>query len=515
MTDRSLGAPLARRIEASLRRLADPARAVGAKAYLKSDLDFIGVTTPEFRRAIKGELAAPPPLDRQALLATVEALWGPAVFELKAAAVELLEMNGALLEARDLALVERLLRGSRTWALVDNLAAHVVGGLVERFPSLGRTLDRWAKDDDFWVRRAAMLALLLPLRRGDGDFARFARYADAMLDEREFFIRKAIGWVLREVSKKWPALVVDWLLPRARRASGVTMREALRWLPPSDRERLLAARGEAPRRRRGGAVLVLVLLALAAGTGMADPAAPAPAIPSPSPSVQIAAGDAALGRLDLAAALTAYRAAVAGAPSSYEAAWRLARALTDEATLATDKEAQKKLCVEAEAYSRQAVNLEPNDAKGHDYLAIALGKLALFEGGRRKVDLSKEVKAEADRALALDPNDDLALHVLAIWNRELVELPWLLRQAAHVLYGRLPQGSLEDAIRDLEHASKLHPDVIPHHVELGITLEAAQRWSEAEAELEKALTLPTGWVTDDYYRGLARTHLAKVRAHLG
>lgn len=241
------GSELARRIEAALGRQADAARAEGAKRYLKSDLDFIGVTTPEFRRAIKVELAASAPLDRPTLLAVVAALWAPPVFELKAAAVELLDMKGTLLDAADLALVERLLRESRTWALVDNLAAHVAGGLVERFPLLGKTLDRWATDGDFWVRRAAMLALLLPLRRGGGEFKRFARYADAMLDEKEFFIRKAIGWVLREVSKKRPALVVEWLAPRVRRASGVTMREALRYLPAPDREALLVARGASGR----------------------------------------------------------------------------------------------------------------------------------------------------------------------------------------------------------------------------------------------------------------------------
>jgi len=62
-------------------------------------------------------------------------------------------------------------------------------------------LDRCC-DDDFWLRRSAMLGLLRPLRAGGGDFERFARYADAMLEEKEFFVRKAIGWVLREVAKR-------------------------------------------------------------------------------------------------------------------------------------------------------------------------------------------------------------------------------------------------------------------------------------------------------------------------
>jgi len=222
---------LAVRIEAALRAHADPVRARGARAYLKSEWEFIGVTAPVFRRAIKAELVATPLGDRKTLLATVLALWAHDVFELRAAAVELLDMHGALLLPTDLTLVERLIRESHTWALVDGLAAHVAGSIVERHPARARTLDRWARDRDFWLRRSAMLALLVPLRRGGGDFERFARYADAMLEEREFFVRKAIGWVLREVSKKRPALVSDWIAPRLHRASGVTRREALKYLP--------------------------------------------------------------------------------------------------------------------------------------------------------------------------------------------------------------------------------------------------------------------------------------------
>ena len=117
----------------------------------------------------------------------------------------------------------------------------LAGGLVGRFPELTSTLDRWAMDGDFWVRRSAMLALLIPLRQGEGDFDRFGRYADGMLEEKEFFIRKAIGWVLREVSKKRPELVFDWIAPRTHRASGVTMREAVKYLPSARREGLMSA----------------------------------------------------------------------------------------------------------------------------------------------------------------------------------------------------------------------------------------------------------------------------------
>ena len=80
----------------------------------------------------------------------------------------------------------------------------MVGFLAQRCPQLGVVLDRWAIDDDFWIRRSALLALLGGLRGGEGDFARFARYADAMLADKQFFVQKAIGWVLREPRRSDP-----------------------------------------------------------------------------------------------------------------------------------------------------------------------------------------------------------------------------------------------------------------------------------------------------------------------
>lgn len=220
---------LAERIESEIRTLGTPERAAGSKRYLRSDLDFVGATLPDIRCVVKETLRANE-LDREGLLALVDFLWVKPVFERRTAAQILLEERVTLLRADDIMLLERLLRESKTWALVDGLAVNVVGPLVERFESLNATLDLWAADEDFWIRRSALLALLGPLRRGEGDFDRFARYADDLLEEKEFFIRKAIGWILRETSKKRPELVYHWLKPRTNRASGVTMREAVKYL---------------------------------------------------------------------------------------------------------------------------------------------------------------------------------------------------------------------------------------------------------------------------------------------
>ncbi len=232
---------VADQLERQLAAVGTPERAVGEKRYLKSDLTFLGATVWQIRAEVKAAARSAPELDHDGLLALVEALWSRPVFERRMAATVLLELRSDLLTAGDLPLLERLLRESHTWALVDGLAADVVGAILAADPDgTAAVLDRWATDDDFWIRRTALLAWLRPLRHG-APLDRFLGYADAMLDEKEFFIRKAIGWVLREVGKRRPAEVSAWLAPRTGRVSGVTVREAVKYLPDGDRERLMAA----------------------------------------------------------------------------------------------------------------------------------------------------------------------------------------------------------------------------------------------------------------------------------
>ena len=226
-------------LEGRLRALGSPDRAVNEKRYLKSDLDFLGVPAPVMRRLVKAWLKEHPDLDRESLLRLVRGLWRRRLHELRACGVLLLQERVWTLEDEDLELLEWMLRRSKTWAYVDAIAVHVAGPLVERSPGLARTLDRWASDEDFWVRRSAMLALLKPLRRGEGDWDRFVRFADSMLEEAEFFIRKAIGWVLREVAKKKPDRVHQFVSARIDRMSGVTLREAVKYLPLEDKEALM------------------------------------------------------------------------------------------------------------------------------------------------------------------------------------------------------------------------------------------------------------------------------------
>jgi 3-methyladenine DNA glycosylase AlkD len=232
-----IGAVVAR-LDRDLASAGTPERAESERRYLKSELRHYGVGLPTIRRLAKTAAAG---LDHDSLVSLASALWSEPVHERRMLAATLLEDRSDLLEPSDLPVLESFIRQSRTWALVDTLAPSVTGPLFDRHPELEPALDHWSRDPDVWIRRSALLVHLRPLRAGAGDFERFGRYADAMLEEKEFFVRKAIGWVLRDTGRRRPELVYAWVAPRTHRMSGVTIREAVKRLPEPDRERLMAA----------------------------------------------------------------------------------------------------------------------------------------------------------------------------------------------------------------------------------------------------------------------------------
>jgi 3-methyladenine DNA glycosylase AlkD len=226
-----------RYFHAQLRPLGDPARAAAEQAYMKTTLRFHGVRVPTLRR-VCADYCAENEIDAPLLRAIVDALFATDWFDLRTLAIALLERKRALLVAGDERWLVELVRKGACWGHVDYIATQVIDPLVARHPRLLAKTRAWAKDEDFWVRRTALLAQLGPLRRGAGDFALFAAIAAPMLEEKEFFIRKAIGWVLREVSKKRPALVRDFLREHGARASGLTRREGTKYLPAAMQKEL-------------------------------------------------------------------------------------------------------------------------------------------------------------------------------------------------------------------------------------------------------------------------------------
>jgi tetratricopeptide (TPR) repeat protein len=225
----------------------------------------------------------------------------------------------------------------------------------------------------------------------------------------------------------------------------------------------------------------------------------------------LAAGDSAYGRGDFAAASAAYEAARQAPPGAYPALWRLARIESEHGEDATG-DAQKKLFARAVEHARGAVHAAPDSALGHVWLAVALGRQALHEGPKTQLSLSRDIKSEVDRALAIDPASGRAWHVLALWNRKLASLNFLERAAANTVLGGVPKGaSMDNAVRDLEKAIALEPAYVNHHLELGRTFVQLKRWPDARKELEAAIALPpTSNPRDEKYQAEARALLARV-----
>ena len=156
----------------------------------------------------------------------------------------------------------------------------------------------------------------------------------------------------------------------------------------------------------------------------------------------------------------------------------------------------------------------PDDDNAHLELAITAGSVALMEGVKKKVRLSRKVKDEALKALELIPENDAAHHVLARWHREVANLSRVLKMFAKVLYGGLPSASNEKAVEHFNKAIEIDDTFINHHLELGMTYERRKQWALAKAEYEKVLQLPVSDSEDEDHKAIATELLAKVAKKL-
>lgn len=209
----------ASQVENRLRPLADPARAVPMAAYMKGHFPFLGIATPVRRQAthplIRDFKSAPVP--------EAEALWALPEREFQYVAVDLLRRKPALLNAEDFPALIALVERKSWWDTVDGLAV-VIGNLVRRNPSLVGPMDELLVSPKLWLRRVALLHQLEWKR--DTHQERLFAYCLQCADERDFFIRKAIGWALRQYARCAPEAVGRFLAENRNRLSTLSVREA-------------------------------------------------------------------------------------------------------------------------------------------------------------------------------------------------------------------------------------------------------------------------------------------------
>lgn len=221
-------------------------------------------------------------------------------------------------------------------------------------------------------------------------------------------------------------------------------------------------------------------------------------------------GNAAYAAFDNESALESYQQALRLDEQNFEALWKTARALTDIGK-ALGGDAEKEKYIEADKVARKCIELHANEAEAHFVLALAIGRLALFEGGKKKIELSKEVEIEAKKALELNPQHDGAAHILGRWNYNIATLGWFLRAAAKIVYGGVPKGAtLENAAKYFSMAIEINPNKPVHRLEYGRTLLEMDKKAEAKVQLEKCLALEKVQWEDDNHKKEAKELLNDI-----
>jgi 3-methyladenine DNA glycosylase AlkD len=224
-------------VRAALAEVGDPVRAAQQRAYMKSDLPYAGLTAPELRSLLGPLLGEHRFADRAQWEAAALELFEDATHrEEWYAAVALLRHRGyrQWLDPDLLPLLEELVRLGAWWDVVDEIASHLVGQvLLDHRVAVTPLMDAWSVDpDSLWVRRTAMLSQLRHAEATDTDLLERVLVAnhDDTAYGREFFVRKALGWALRQHARTDPAWVRRFVSTHADRLSGLSRREALKHL---------------------------------------------------------------------------------------------------------------------------------------------------------------------------------------------------------------------------------------------------------------------------------------------
>jgi tetratricopeptide (TPR) repeat protein len=202
---------------------------------------------------------------------------------------------------------------------------------------------------------------------------------------------------------------------------------------------------------------------------------------------------------------------------NFEALIKMARAFIDIGDMIPEggpnwKERKHKDYVIAEDFARRAVKIDPNSTWAHFWLAAALGNAAIVSPVARQLELANEIRAQIEKAIALDPKNGLAYHAYGVWHRKVAEIGGPSRALASVLYGQsVPTGSLEKSVEYLKKAVELNPTVIVSRLELARSHVARDEWEPARVLLRSIPDLPIQFSDDSKHKQQAAQLLAEIK----
>lgn len=219
-------------ISQALRARADPAKAPIMQAYMKSEMPYLGVQTPEHRRICRSAFRAHPLDSFESWRDTVMTLWREARYREERYAAIALAGHSSYRDFRTLRalpLYKEMITTGAWWDYVDAIATRQLGDILRKSPKqMSATLRKWASDDNIWLRRSAIVAQLN--FKSETDLTLLYDCLRPSLGRPEFFLRKAIGWALRQYARTNPQAVAQYVQNYRAQLSPLTIREAVKHL---------------------------------------------------------------------------------------------------------------------------------------------------------------------------------------------------------------------------------------------------------------------------------------------
>jgi tetratricopeptide (TPR) repeat protein len=214
-----------------------------------------------------------------------------------------------------------------------------------------------------------------------------------------------------------------------------------------------------------------------------------------------------------AAALQHYETAIARSPEHYDALWRASREAVDLGETEPNAAKRARLNEQATSYARRAVAANPSGADGYFQLSRALGRTALSVSARERVHYATEIRANAMRALELQPGHAGALHIMGVWNAEVMRLNGIARALAKRFLGAGVFGSASwaNATRFMEQSVAADPVRLIHHLDLARVYRDTKRGGQARAAYQAALRTPVIDANDESYRRAAEAELRALK----
>jgi tetratricopeptide (TPR) repeat protein len=225
----------------------------------------------------------------------------------------------------------------------------------------------------------------------------------------------------------------------------------------------------------------------------------------------IAMGDTFYAKLQATEALKYYLPAEKLEPNNVRLLEHISREYRHLMIDATSAQEKLSLGNTAVNYARRAVAINPNDPEAQLAVAISYGKMEPLETNRQKFEAVRIIKDAADKAIKLDPRNDLSWHVLGRWHERLAEVNPVMRAMAQVAFGKLPDSTHEEAATCFQRAIALNPNRLMHYIELGLVYAQMGRTDEARRFINTGLSMPNTEKDDPEVKSQGREVLTNFR----